>query len=228
MSIKIERIVGPSIEQWEMAIEGMRIPMWSMDKSDSTWDVIEDPSPINPDDILYIKIGPADLALMRKLVKAGSDHRKFLRMLPVHMKINAPMVWLAQLDTYKVGTVSCGSSKMHRLFHKEFDYDDFGYGGVPFENIPRIIIEAVPILNSCRTVYLNSDNEEEKARAWNEAIEGLPESYHQTRVLSMNYEVLNSMYQARKNHKLGSWRTFCDTIVREVPYFAEIFGIEAS
>ena len=226
MSIKIERIVGPSIEQWKMTIEGMRIPMWSMDKSDTTWDVIEDPSPINPDDIVYIKIGPADLALMRKLVKAGSDHRKFLRMLPVHMKITAPMVWLAQLDTYKVGTVSCGSSKMHKLMRKPFEFEDFGYGDTPSKDIPRLIWESLEELNYLRDIYIYSEDEAEKSKAWNEAIDILPESYHQTRVWSANYEVLWSMYQARKGHKLGCWREFCQTLVREVPYFAEIFEIE--
>ena len=228
MSIKIERIVGPSIEQWEMAIEGMRIPLWSMDKSDSTWDVIEDPSPINPDDIVYIKIGPADLALMRKLVKAGSDHRKFLRMLPVHMKITAPMVWLSQFDTYKVATVSEGSSKMHKLMHKPFEFSDFGYGETPSKDIPGVIWSAVEDLNYLRDVFLNSEDEAAKAKAWKEAIDILPESYHQTRVWSANYEVLWSMYQARKGHKLGDWRTFCDTIARELPYFAQIFEIEAT
>lgn len=220
MAIKIERIVGPSLEQFQMAIEGMRIPMWSMDKSDSSF--FEDPYSHE----IVSEIGPADLALMRKLVKAGSDHRKFLRMLPVHMKITAPMYQLMQIDTYKVGTVSAGSSKMHKLMYKTFDFEDFGYGGVASKDIPGVIWSAVENLNYLRGVYLDSEDPEEKQKAWDEAIAILPESYHQTRIWSANYEVLWSMYQARKGHKLGDWRTFCQTIVREVPHFAEIFGIE--
>lgn len=228
MSIKIENIVPPSISQWQNAIEGMRIPMWSGDKSDSLWDVIEDPSPINPEDMVYIRIGPNDMSLMRRLAKSGSDHRKFLRMLPVSMKITAPMVWLAQFDTYKVATVSCGSSKMHKLMHKSFELSDFGYGDTPSKDIPGVIWSAVEDLNHLREVFLHSEDEAEKAKAWKEAIDILPESYHQTRIWSANYEVLWSMYQARKGHKLGDWKTFCQTIVREVPYFAEIFEIEAA
>lgn len=220
MAIKIERIVGPSLEQFQMAIEGMRIPMWSMDKSDSSF--FEDPYSHE----VVSEIGPADLALMRKLVKAGSDHRKFLRMLPVHIKITAPMYQLMQIDTYKVGTVSAGSSKMHKLMYKTFDFEDFGYGGVASKDIPGVIWSAVEDLNYLRGIYLDSEDPEEKQKAWDEAIAILPESYHQTRIWSANYEVLWSMYQARKNHKLGSWRTFCDTIAREVPHFAEIFEIE--
>lgn len=219
MAIKIERIVGPSLEQFQMAIEGMRIPMWSMGKSDSSF--FKDPYSHE----VASEIGPADLALMRKLVKAGSDHRKFLRMLPIHMKITAPMVWLMQLDTYKVGTVSEGSSKMHKLMRKSFDFEDFGYGGVASKDIPGLIWSAVEELNYLRGVFLDSEDPEEKQKAWDEAIDILPESYHQTRVWSANYEVLWSMVQARKGHKLGDWRTFCETIVREVPYFAEIFEI---
>lgn len=220
MAIKIERIVGPSLEQFQMAIEGMRIPMWSMDKSDSSF--FEDPYSHE----VVSEIGPADLALMRKLVKAGSDHRKFLRMLPVHMKITAPMVWLLQLATYKIGTASNSSSKMHKLMYKTFDFEDFGYGGVASKDIPGVIWSAVEDLNYLRDVYLYSEDPEARQKAWDEAINILPESYHQTIIWSANYEVLWSMYQARKNHKLGSWRTFCDTIVREVPHFAEIFEIE--
>lgn len=224
MSIRIEKIVPPSVEQWETAIDGMRVPMWSMDKSDSGYSGTKG-DPLNIMEEGEWKLGKADLALMRKLAKAGSDHRKFLRMLPVHMRITAPMVWLTQLDTYKIGTVSCGSSKMHKLMYKTFDFEDFGYGGDASADIPGVIWTAVEELNWLRDVYLYSDDPEKKQKAWNEAIDILPESYHQTRVWSANYEVLWSMYQARKGHKLGDWRTFCETIVREVPYFKEIFEV---
>ena len=235
MSIKIENIVTPSAEQWYMAIRAMRLPMWSMDMSDS--------HPCDGEDCLMVEdgqepgtecndgrfgfcVGKNDLDLMRRLAKSGSDHRKFLRMLPVILEVTAPMYFLAQLDTYKVGTTSCGSSKMHKLMHKPFEFDDFGYGGAASKNIPSLIWAAVEQLNYLRGVYLESEDEGERRKAWDEAIAILPESYHQTRILSLNYEVLWSMYRARKTHKLGDWRVFCDTIVREIPYFAEIFAIE--
>ena len=218
MSIKIENIVPPSMEQWQMAIRAMRIPMWSMDKSDTNWHEMTDYTftPV---------IGKADMVLMQKLAKSGSDHRKFLRMLPVIIELTAPMYHLAQLDTYKVGTTSCGSSKMHKLMHKPFTLDDFGYGDTASKDIPVLIWQAVEQLNYLRGVYLESEDEEERRKAWDEAIDILPESYHQTRILSLNYEVLWSMYRARKFHKLGCWRDFCKTIVTEVPYFKEIFDI---
>lgn len=219
MSITIENITPPSVDQWKITIQAMRLPMWSGDKTDSgvCYDLKWDRE--------YIDIGPKDMALMQKLAKAGSDHRKFLRMLPVHMEVIAPMVFLTQFDTYKVGTVSCGSSKMHRLFHKPFDFSDFGYGGVASKDIPATIWQAVGDLNWLRDVYLYSENKEEKAKAWKEAIDILPESYHQTRIFCMNYEVLWNMYNARKNHKIGEWREFCDTIICKIPYFADIFQI---
>lgn len=220
MSILIENIVGPSPAQWANAITGMRVPLWSMDKSDSS--IFRDPYTNEWE----MKIGNADLALMRRLARGGGDHRKFLRMLPVSMIITAPMVWLTQLDTYKIGTVSCGSSKMHKLMRKPFDFADFGYGDAVTKDIPRVIWDAVEDLNGLRDIYLSSGDLEEKGKAWDEAIDILPESYHQTRVWSANYEVLWSMVQARKNHKLGSWRTFCETIAQDVPYFKEIFEIK--
>lgn len=220
MSIKIEKIVTPSPEQFLIAIDGMRLPMWSGDKSDSKkyWSV--------DNSQWEFSLGEADLALMQKLAKAGSDHRKFLRMLPVIIRFTGPISWLLQVDTYKVGTVSCGSSKMHKLMHKPFEFEDFGYGATPSKDIPGVIWSAIEDLNYLRDIYIYSEDPEEKQKAWNEAIDILPESYHQTRVWSANYEVLWSMYKARKDHKLGDWRTFCQTIVREVPYFAEVFGIE--
>lgn len=218
MAIEIKNIVPPSNKQWDMAIRAMRLPMWSMDKSDSGYD-------LDCGEWGGFVIGKADMTLMQKLAKSGSDHRKFLRMLPVIIELTAPMYHLAQLDTYKVGTTSCGSSKMHKLMHKPFTLDDFGYGDTASKDIPVLIWQAVEQLNYLRGVYLESEDEEERRKAWDEAIDILPESYHQTRILSLNYEVLWSMYRARKFHKLGCWRDFCKTIVEEVPYFKEIFDI---
>lgn len=231
MSIKIENIEGPSIKQWEAAIRGMRNPMNSWDKSDTTWDLIEDPEPINPEDMVYIKIGEKDLDLMCRLAKAGSDHRKYLRMLPVMMDVTAPLFWWKEYDTYKVGTVANSCSTMHTIHMKEFTLDDFSvetcrdtekqihshlFGLKPYLGM------TVDMLNKAREGYLKTKDE----TFWRYMIELLPASFNQKRTLFLNYEVLWSMYQARKNHKLKEWREFCSTIVKEVPYFKEIFEIE--
>lgn len=243
MSIKIENIVPPSISQWEAVIRGMRNPMNSWDKSDSAWDLIEDPSPCNPEDWVYIKIGPNDLDLMRRLAKSGSDHRKFLRQLPVIMDVTAPRYWWPEMDQYKVGTVTNSCSTMHTIHKKEFVLDDFSWDKLLncecdlfdiesdkglFSNsvqpIGFLIDYIIPALNKCRKLY----NETGNMVYWDQMIQLLPQSYNQKRTLSCNYEVLWNMYQARKNHKLSEWREFCNTIVRKVPYFAEIFEIEAA
>lgn len=230
MSIKIERIVGPSIHQWESVIRGMRNPMNSWAKSDTTWDMIEDPEPINPEDLVYIKIGEKDLDLMRRLAKAGSDHRKYLRMLPVMLDVTAPLFWWKEYDTYKVGTVANSCSTMHTIHMAEFSLNDFSletcrdiekqrlFGMMPYLGM------MVSMLNKAREGYLKTGDEV----FWRYIIELLPASFNQKRTLFLNYEVLWNMYQARKNHRLKEWREFCQTIVREVPHFAEIFEIEVA
>lgn len=219
--IKIYDIVIPSIHQWESVIKGMRNPMNSWGKSDSIWDVIEDPSPCNPEDWVYIKIGENDLKLMRSLVKAGSDHRKFLRQLPVIMDVTAPLYWWKEADTYKVGTVANSCSTMHKIQEKEFALDDFSHDHLS-EGVVGALEGLIYILNTQRDLY----NFTKDKQYWWNMIQLLPSSYNQTRTWSMNYEVLYNIYQARKEHKLDEWREFCRVIVREIPYFAEIFEIE--
>lgn len=223
MSIKIENIVPPSIHQWEAVIRGMRNPYNSWAKSDTTWDVIEDPKPINPDDMVYIKIGPNDMDLMKRLVKAGSDHRKFLRMLPVMMDVTAPLYWWKEYDTYKVGTVANSCSTMHKIAEKEFTLDDFSHERMS-DGALQCLKNTVKFLEIERRVYNGTGD----IQFWHDMIQLLPTSYNQKRTLFLNYEVLQNIYYARKNHKLPEWREFCETILREVPYFAEIFEIEAS
>lgn len=224
MSIKIENIIPPSVSQWEAVIRGMRNPMNSWAKSDSTWDMIEDPSPINPDDMVYIKIGENDLNLMRRLAKAGSDHRKYLRQLPVIMDVTAPLYLWKEEDQYKVGTVTNSCSTMHKIQAKEFTFDDFSYEHLSDFARDYILGETIHELNVNRTEFINTGDK----FYWWQMIQLLPSSFNQKRTLSCNYEVLWNMYQARKNHRLDEWHVFCDTIVREVPYFAKIFGIEAN
>ena len=389
--IKIENIVGPSTAQWESVILGCRNPFNSWSKSDSFVTTAEVPE-------MYI--GEKDLALMRKLAKAGSDHRKYLRQLPVIMNVTAPLYWWKENDQYKVGTVTNSCSTMHKIMDKPFEIGDFSFEKLPgyrnevkqefiewdesdFENeawmdigygyrvsnlgriknphnrtlggslhrdgylfvtikgkqkpVHRYVAEsfienpqnkpevnhkdgnklnnsvenlewvtssenqkhaienglqpktvstyfgkltkeqrdeiqekwesgaykkrqlaeeygvsysciqdmlngrhpflakrnlykefAIPVveqLNALRENYLVSEGED-KQIAWDTVIQLLPSSYNQKRTLSCNYEVLWNMYQARKNHRLDEWHVFCDTIVREVPYFKEIFEIE--
>lgn len=207
MSIKIENIVPPSAEQWMAVIRGMRNPLNSWEKSDSG---------IQADEEIYI--GDADLALMQKLAKAGSDHRKFLRMLPVMMDITAPTFFDAELDTYKVATVRNSCSFMHRGCAKPFTLEDFSVYG---EHDREAIEVAVVRLNALREKYLatKDDNVFLQIRSI------LPSGYNYRFTWGANYEVLWNIYRARKNHRLPEWRDFCKTIVKEVPHFKEIFDI---
>lgn len=203
--IKIENIIGPSPEQCQAVIRGMRNPLNSWGLSDSQ---IEE-------DGFYI--GEKDLTLMMNLAKAGSDHRKYLRMLPVWMDITAPLYWWKEADTYKVGTVANSCSTMHKIADKEFDLDDFSHEHLVGPSM-SILKTTIDTLNYWRNAFKGYNNNE----YWWQLIQLLPSSYNQKRTLFLNYEVLWNMYQARKNHKLDEWRTFCETIENEVPYFKEI------
>ena len=205
MSIKIENIVPPSAEQWMAVILGCRNPYESWAKSDSGIQVNEE-----------IYIGDSDLDLMRRLAKAGSDHRKYLRQLPVIMDVTAPRYWWPEMDQYKVGTVTNSCSTMHTLHKRDLTADDFSC-----EYCPVVIGGVIESINAWRKLYIETNDK----KYWYAMIQLLPQSFNQKRTLSCNYEVLWNMYCARKNHRLDEWRTFCDTIVREVPYFAEIFEI---
>lgn len=227
MSIKIENIVGPSFAQWEAVVRGMRNPMNSWAKSDSEWKWVEDESPINPDDPgMEFVICDADLALMRKLAHAGSDHRKYLRQLPVIMDVTAPLYWWKETDQYKVGTVTNSCSTMHTIHKKPFSVDDFSMEDVAEMGMICSPVAAVAgvidMLNEAREKFLETDD----IRYWRIMIQTLPSSYNQKRTLSCNYEVLWNMVKARKNHKLIEWRMFCIDILAKVPYFKEIFRIE--
>lgn len=212
---------------WSAAIRGMRNPMNSWKKSDSHWDYFP------PRDGQYCVvqkardeeyvIGPNDRDLMLRLRKAGSDHRKFMRMIVVYMDITAPLYWWKEFDTYKVGTVANSCSTMHKIAAKEFTLDDFSrdhlYEGNDFKEMCfsanvcskaltatdalKIIIDA---LNNYREQYLVTKDKSD----WWQMIQLLPSSYNQKRTVMLNYEVLANIYAARKDHKLNEWRTFCD------------------
>lgn len=201
---------------WEAAIRGMRNPMNSWDKSDSTWDFVEDPSIINPNDSIQWIIGNNDLSLMKKLVKAGSDHSKFMRMIVVTADITAPLYWWKEYDTYKVGTVANSCSTMHKIHAKEFTLDDFSH-----DHLAPIckdhLTDLIGILNFYRKLYV-----EDGAKShWWQMIQLLPSSYNQKRTVQLNYAVLRNMYHSRRNHKLDEWHTFCEW-VENLPYAKEL------
>lgn len=237
------QITNQFISGWEAAIRGMRNPMNSWEKSDSdyrlvlckkcdtcqsyrdkTWDnctecEVERTFYQHPGGFL---IGPNDLALMRKLAKAGSDHAKYRRMINVTVDINAPLYWWKEFDTYKVGTVENSCSTMHKIAEKEFTMDDFSHEHlIKTKSIPtcvyspyQMLLEAtIENLNACRNLFLETKDK----KYWWQLIQLLPSSYNQRRTVQFNYEVLSHIYPARKTHKLDEWVEFCHWIER-LPY----------
>lgn len=210
--LKIEHI---EVFNWEGAIRGMRNPLNSWDKSDSGWKFVKDVAMECSEHFDYI-IGPADLALMRKLCRAGSDHRKFMRQIMVSMDITAPLYWWKEADQYKVGTTTNSCSTMHRIHAKEFVPDDFSHDRIAGGYLETLIL-VIGMLNYARRRYLETG----KKCHWNAMIQLLPTSYNQRRTVTLNYEVLLNMYHARRNHKLDEWHVLCDAI-EQMPYFREI------
>lgn len=214
--LQINNAVFPSPEQWKAAITGMRHPMLSYAASDSYFTHIENPDTLNTAAFQFF-LGNADLKLMRKLCKAGTDHRKFLRMLPVFADVTAPRYWWAEYDTYKVGTVANSTSTMHKLTHKRFDLSDFSYEDCDEWTKKNVCQPTVDALNMLRNKYLETHDK----ALWRNMIQLLPASYNQRRTLFLNYEVLLAIRRARKDHKLSEWKTFCDWI-DTVPYFLAV------
>lgn len=236
--IKLEHVVLASPEQMEFIIEGMRNPMNSWEKSDSevaleqlVWRDEKIPD--------KFKLGPDDHSLMQRLSNAGTDHRKFMRMLPVYVRITAPLYWWKEFDTYKVGTVANSCSTMHKIQAKEFALEDFSCehlisdwigdnnDAIWYKDPPKngsiecpIIFSpldalrtTIGVLNTNREAYLKTKDK----KFWWQMIQLLPSSYNQTRNVMMNYEVLANIYKSRKDHKLDEWREFCQWI-ETLPY----------
>ena len=201
---------------WESAIRGMRNPMNSWDKSDSGWEFVEDPSIINPNDSVQWVIGENDLALMKRLSKAGSDHSKFLRMINVTCDITAPLYWWKEYDTYKVGTVANSCSTMHKIHAKEFELADFSWEHLNERSI-KVLETVIDELNYNRNAFIETKDKS----YWHQMIQLLSTSYQQKRTVQLNYAVLKNIYFARRNHKLDEWHTLCDWIMK-LPYFREI------
>lgn len=220
---------------WEHAIRSMRNPMNSWEKSDSGYECI-DYSPSEDRDIYGYAIGPNDLDLMKRLRNAGTDHRKFMRMITVYVDLTAPLYWWKEFDTYKVGTVANSCSTMHNIAAKEFTLEDFSHEhmldvereAIEFNNAPgdywnsiAVLDITVRVLNMYRQRYLETKDE----KYWWQMIQLLPSSYNQKRTVMLNYEVLANIYKSRRNHKLDEWHTFCDWI-EELPYSEIITGYE--
>lgn len=222
--IKIEHIVTASPEQMEFIIEGMRNPMNSWDKSDSHAGH-ENMGTGNE----YFHLGENDHSLMQRLSNAGTDHRKFMRMMPVYMRITAPLYWWKEFDTYKVGTVANSCSTMHRLTHKPFEVSDFSFEHLDVYAL-EILNNIIRVLNTYRDLYVNYEsnafeieNWPSKKDIWWQMIQLLPSSYNQTRNVMLNYEVLANIYKSRKDHKLDEWRAFC-RLIKTLPHAELITG----
>ena len=223
--LKIEKFVTASPEQWEIIIEGMRNPLNSWDKSDSLFfdDAEEHACRISQGvgDLSLIEIGPNDHSLMERLDNAGTEHRKFMRMIPVWVTLSAPLYWWKEADTYKVGTVRNSCSTMHKIQAKEFTHEDFSCEHMN-QRSSLHLKNTIDLLNDYREKYLVAVKTEPETGlsakdVWWQMIQLLPSSYNQKATLFLNYEVLSNMYHQRKNHKLDEWHTFCDWI-RELPY----------
>ena len=215
------KITNTEVEGLEPALRGMRNPMNSWDKSDSGWEFVEDPSPINPNDELQFVLGPNDKDLMRRLCKGGPVHAKFRRMIAVYVDIEAPLYWWKEFDTYKVGTVANSCSTMHKIHAKEFTLDDFSHEHLD-EWSKTLLERIIAILNTNRDHFIHNPHCKDY---WWQMIQLLPTSYNQKRTIMLNYEVLVNIYHSRKHHKLDEWHRVCEWI-ESLPYSWLITGKE--
>ena len=198
--LKIENV---EVMGWEHAIRGMRNPMNSWDKSDSRWRDIR------------FAVGKNDVDLMTRLAKAGTDHRKFMRMITVYLDITAPLYWWKEFDTYKVGTVANSCSTMHKIAEKEFTFDDFSHEHLTDLLAPNNAtnpVNAMEHIILCLNFYRDLYIKEKDKKYWWQMIQLLPSSYNQKRTVMLNYEVLANIYKSRKDHRLDEWHTLCDWI----------------
>ena len=223
--IKLENTILPSADQWKAIIFGARNPLNSWSRSDSKFD--EDKN-FDPEDYpCAFMLGDNDYSLMQRLAKAGTDHRKFMRMIAVYVCITAPLYWWKEFDTYKVGTVANSCSTMHKIADKKFTMADFScehlYDFCPDcdTDSATVLRYTIGRLNYCRKKYLETKDK----KYWWPLIQLLPSSYNQKRTVMLNYEVLANMYRSRKNHKLDEWHTFCDWI-ETLPHSELITGKE--
>lgn len=236
--LKIENV---EVVGWEAAIRGMRNPKNSWVKSDSHWDYVnQGPEYLTVahfDDADF-NIGPNDKKLMSTLRNAGTDHRKFMRMITVYLDITASLYWWKEFDTYKVGTVANSCSTMHKIAAKEFTLEDFSCEHLCDDEL-ELLKEIITRLNMNRIVFIAKDDKrvdrysvmtdecyaKYKKKLWWQMIQLLPSSYNQKRTIMLNYEVLANIYKSRRHHKLDEWHTLCDWI-EVLPYSELITGKE--
>ena len=228
--LKIENV---AVNGWDAAIRGMRNPMNSWAKSDScecNENIVnrydcplanynDEPACECHNGTVGYCIGKNDMALMQKLFKGGTEHRKFMRFITVTMDVTAPLYWWKEFDTYKIGTVSNSCSTMHKIHAKELTMNDFSHDQLTFGNSMVLEQKIIPILNLARDNFLETKDK----MWWWQMIQLLPSSYNQKRTVFMNYETCANIYKQRKNHNLDEWRMLCNKILM-LPYFAEIIG----
>ena len=234
------KIENTEVMGWEHAIRGMRNPKNSWEKSDSVFTQHELEDWPHNTVKTFDDLGPNDHSLMMTLRNAGTDHRKFMRMITVYLDITAPLYWWKEFDTYKVGTVANSCSTMHKIHAKEFTLEDFScehllepkdvdlpdnsccnwnWEGCGIIAPIDILEETVNMLNKARKMFLETNDK----KYWWQMIQLLPTSYNQKRTVMLNYEVLANIYKSRKDHKLDEWHTFCDWI-KSLPYSELIIG----
>lgn len=201
--IKIERT---SVMNFEGAIRGARNPLNSWARIDSRYD----------ENGNYV-LGENDLDLAKRLCRAGSDHRKFVRQIIVSTDITAPIYWWKEFDTYKVGTVANSTSTMHKIHSKPFDIDDFSHDRMSPDAL-EAMRDFIKVLEKKRLSFVETKDKND----WYDIIQLLPSSYNQMRTVTMNYENLVGMYYARRAHKLDEWHKYCDWVLT-LPYFKEFF-----
>ena len=206
--IKLERA---NVMNLENAMRGARNPMNSHSRMDSFYSDEKNPY-MNP----YFVLGPNDLDLAKRLCRAGSDHRKFIRQIFVSVDITAPMYWWKEYDTYKVGTVANSTSTMHKIHSKEFTLDDFSH-----DHMDESTINTLNCIINQLNLLRDAFNETKDKKIWYSMVQLLPSSYNQTRTCTMNYENLFSMVKGRQHHKLQEWHTFCDW-AKDLPYLEEL------
>ena len=198
-----------SVMNFENAIRGARNPMNSWGRMDSHTE---------PDGSFVF--GPNDLDLAMRLAKAGSDHRKYLRMVFVSVDVTAPLYWWKEYDTYKVATVANSTSTMHKIHSKPFSMDDFSCDHMT-DGTKKFMETVVAELENIRLRFKETKSKDD----WYDMIQLLPSSYNQMRTCTLNYETLINIYFARKNHKLAEWHTFCDWI-ETLPYAEQLITFE--
>ena len=210
--IKFEKT---EVFNFEGAIRGMRNPLNSWDKSDTNFNMYGYP--------MGDEIGPNDLDLMKRLIKAGSDHRKFMRQILVSVDITAPLYWWKEFDTYKVATVSNSCSTMHKIHDKEFTLNDFSCEKLSNSAL-SVLLDVIDDLNRSRLPFVGECEDIPKGRKedWWDMIQLLPSSYNQKRTITLNYETLYNIYGSRRNHKLDEWSIGFMDWIASLPYAKEL------